>query len=58
MTDQDPFSGQGGSYVVDKTGKRIRVEETTDHPEGNRAREIESAPEANLIEQATPSTEV
>ncbi len=24
----DEFSGQGGSYIVDKKGKRVRVEET------------------------------
>ena len=42
---KDEFSGQGGSYVIDKDGKRMRVETPTqDHPEGNRPRDAEGKP--------------
>ena len=37
----DEFWGQGGSYTVGKDGKRVRVEETLDHADGNRPREAE-----------------
>ncbi|MEW6314131.1 MAG: hypothetical protein AB1513_08855 [Pseudomonadota bacterium] len=40
---QDEFSGQGGSYVV-KDGKRVRVEETVEHPDGNCARDADGQP--------------
>jgi len=30
---QDPYAGQGGSYLLDpKTGKRTRIEAPTEHP--------------------------
>lgn len=54
---EDQFWGQGGSYTVDKNGQRVRVEETRDHPEGNRPRETEPvAPAADVT--TTPTAEV
>lgn len=35
----DEFRGVGGSYTVGRDGRRKRVEQTTDHPEGNRPRD-------------------
>lgn len=40
-SDKDEFRGVGGSYVVGRDGTRKRVEETTDHPEGNRPRDAD-----------------
>jgi hypothetical protein len=53
MDYQDEFAGQGGSYLVDKNGKRIRVEETRNHPQGNCAREAEPDPFAALSAPVT-----
>lgn len=38
---------KGGSFVVDK-GTRKRVAGTSDHPEGNRARDADGAPVAPM----------
>jgi len=40
VTEQgNEFDGVGGSFVVGKDGKRVRVEETTAHEDGNRPRD-------------------
>jgi hypothetical protein len=36
----DEFHGVGGSFEI-RDGKRVRVHETVDHPEGNRARDAD-----------------
>lgn len=36
--------GQGGHYVIDGEGRRVRVESTQDHPEGNGPRPADLPP--------------
>ncbi|MFZ5530295.1 MAG: hypothetical protein ACOY4U_04495 [Pseudomonadota bacterium] len=51
---QDEFAGQGGSYVM-KDGKRVRVEETVEHPDGHCARGTDGKPHQ---EHRAPADEV
>lgn len=48
MNDQDEFAGQGGSYTVDKDGKRQLVQRT-------QAPEV-GAPKANDTAQPAPAS--
>ena len=54
---EDQFWGQGGSYTVDEHGQRVRVEATQDHPQGNRAREVDDAVVAQPLAVAVPAPE-
>lgn len=47
--------GQGGHFIIDGEGRRVRVESTEDHPEGNGPRP--AAPPSAAEKSTTPAND-